>query len=225
MNKTTWNKASNGGSLTWTIDATLTTVLDLNPRRDSVSWDYYPGAPMIRLGDVESHSILSVGKVDLNYDPTYPLQPLKVKTGTGCIMNPCLRRYTVSLNAGSLSVESSIISEGIVATFDATYNVPNDAFFPPYTQETYWVSDYTLLSDADAATDNWSLSRNTALAHCMLGNAYPNCKLDTRYLMCRPEALQQTRAVLEVITDKCHIDLRRLRWAESDGRRPQKRYP
>ena len=117
------------------------------------------------LGD--PFSLLNIGQVDLSYDIPVPFQKLKIKRALACIMDPCLREYNVTMNAGVISIQSSKISDGVVAIFSW-----NDTVLPPWPRtgaNACGVLSYSLSSNSNAAIDDPSLHLYENAKYCRNG--------------------------------------------------------
>lgn len=210
LNMTMWNSADRAEELensaygppqnVFTIAPVTTFVWDL--LGDSYyPWSGYSYQSFEFLG--ERYNMVALGQVDLKFDPIRPFSPLTVKRALGCVMNPCVRQYSVSINAGSPLIESIKISDGTVASIGGE----NSGKFPPWAftgdnelQTTCWVSNYTLLSDSNAAIGNpqlWPYGNETL---CSNGLIFSKCTIDTTAIMCADEASRQARVIPSLLT-------------------------
>lgn len=169
-----------------------TSVSDLWGPMGSVNQITFLGQP---------HSTLGIGQVDLSYDEDHPFQALKVKHATGCVMNPCIRQYTVRTSAGTTSVESTKISDGTVALV----SLDNTKVPPWFRNSTWvptacWVSNYTLLSNEDAGRDYYPQFIKNDNAYCAYSNIFSRCTIDTQFTMCQHEASRQTNVVATLLS-------------------------
>lgn len=156
----------------------------------------------------QPHSMLGIGQVDLDYDPTYPFQALKVKHATGCVMNPCIRQYKVTTSAGVTSIDSAKISDGIVTIVN-----PMNQKMPPWLHNSTgipaacWVSNYTLLSNEDAGIHNPSYYPDDYTTLCANGNIFSNCIIDTQFALCDYEASRQADVIANLLSGNKSIGL------------------
>lgn len=208
LNVTTWNRAIFGErdprthgnpNSVWTLNPALTYVWEIH-HADINHWGFMGGTGDIKFLE-QSHFMLGIGQVDLNYDPTYPFQALKVKRATGCVMNPCIRQYTVRATAGTTSVESTKISDGVVAIVSM-----NNEKLPPWFHNSTlipaacWVSNYTLLSNEAVEFDDPSMSRDYDTAICVNGDILSRCTIDTQFALCENEASRQTAVIATLLS-------------------------
>jgi hypothetical protein len=184
----------------WTISPGLTFVWDTHEDDPNVSpWTSHSlgGNPL--LGD--SFGMLSLGQVDLEYSEDFPFRRLGVKKATGCTMNPCLREYAIETIAGMTSVSSRKVSNGIVAIVNI-----NDRNITPWLNThtvipaACWVSNYTMLSDADVTIDDPLLLPDEGQYYCANGDIFSKCSIDSKYVMCESEALSQADVVRRVVS-------------------------
>lgn len=183
----------------WTLNPALTYVWEIHDAETN-HW-----GPMGGLGQTtflgQPHSMLGIGQVDLDYDPTHRFQALKVKHATGCVMNPCIRQYTVRTSPGTTSVESTKISDGTVAIVNI-----NNNNLPPWFNSTAlnpaacWVSNHTLLSNEDAAIDDPLMFPDDDMAYCANGNIFSRCTIDTQFALCENEASRQTAVIATLLS-------------------------
>ena len=210
VNITSWNTATYGSQTDgYGSHGNPNTVHNLEPSLTHV-WEIHEQnglhwGPMRGLGQTtflgEPHSMVGMGRVDFAYDTTNLLRRLRVKKATGCVMNPCLRQYSVKTSAGLTSVRTLKTYPGVVAIVN--YNdkdLPRGSTLQRLAQLLAGVSNYTLISDEDVAINDPLLSPPANVTYCANGNIFSTCKIDTEYIVCQDEASKQAAVITSVLS-------------------------
>lgn len=201
QNVTTWNRAICSPKNSFVFDCALspavTHVWEISTGKYG-SWYFYEN-PITFLG--QPHNMFGIGQVDLDYDSTHPFQALKVKHATGCVMNPCLRQYTVRTSAGATSVESTKISDGVAAMVNMDKkNIPSNFRNSTKVISTCWVSNYTLLSNEEAAILDHEMLRDDDMAYCADNDIFSRCTIDNQFALCGDEGSRQTAVIATLLS-------------------------
>ncbi len=196
-NLTTWNRIYEQPtpelhSSFWNVEPALTYVWEIHT---GDPWE--PNAHIPFLG--QPQNMLGLGQVDLSFDPAYPFQALKVKHAMGCVMNPCIRQYTVRTNAGAISAESIKISDGVVALVGRIdKKLPGRIL--TMLEPSCWVGNHTLLSEEDAPIEDRLMFPEGDMAHCANGNIFSNCTIDPQFFLDGHTASQIARVIINLFS-------------------------
>lgn len=155
-------------------------------------WDIYPGWAMYRwdpgtvsgrFGNIGRPAV-SLGHVELGYDRYVPFRNLTVRRGSVCALNPCLREYAISVEAGRVSTTVLSTDYGVIAQYIPGVN-SSSPFAPA---PSCWVGNYTNITFTDNATI------------CDLGGtSWPACDVDTTYMICDVDAMRQAQIVTDAL--------------------------
>lgn len=206
---TMWNSVDSAGpsedGFEGTLDLGLRCIWEIHngfedaidPEVESQSQKAFPG---------ERHSASTIVQVDLHYDTTHPLQALKIKHAIDCVMNPCVRQYTVKTNAEVTSIQSFKISDGTVAFIMNKMDLPS----PPLrlTENEVgakdgmlcWMSNYTFLSSTEYANHEQSLYGHDGwISYCANDTIFNRCTIDPQFILFDQFLVKQRDPIVDML--------------------------
>ena len=136
----------------------------------------------------------SLAHVDLDYDRFTPFKNVTVKRASICALNPCLREYTIRVNAGRVETTILRTEYGAFAS-----SVPGFSTVSLSDNPVCWVSNYTSVSSA-SANPTIPSSLPPGKSFCDQGvDQWTICDVDTTFIICDFDAVRQAQIVQDAL--------------------------